>query len=158
MNNEEQPIEIQQLEEDVSLKKKLEDIGFEKSQFEPKVNNRFIVQMEGIPSYLIAGIDLPSYSYWNDVENKKVIKSWGGFNLTLYNPIDMNLEREMLNPIHEETHKILVKILDPSGNIVTTWEISAKLETIDFGKLDWRKPGEVNTLRLYFQVENVEIK
>ena len=158
MNNEE--MDTQQVEMDISLKKKLEDIGFEKVEFESKSNNRFIVQMEGIPSYLITGIDLPTYSleHWTGGLRKEVTKTWGGFNLTLYNPIDLHLERELLKPTHEKTHNVVVKILDPVGEVVTKWEISAKLQEIDFGKLKWGEYGEPNTIRLYFLVENVEIK
>ena len=44
------------------LQQKLKSIGFEQTEFEPKIGKRFIATLTGIPSHVIKSVTLPVYS------------------------------------------------------------------------------------------------
>ena len=131
------------------LAQRLKDIGFSQQEFEPKVGNRFIVKMEGIPSYVIKAVSLPRYYAPS--------KNWKNVMLTLYNPLLENLEEKLLNLDTDALHTIIVHLLSPVGEVVTTWKIVAKLENIIFDTYDWSSKGESNLIRVDFGVTNVEV-
>jgi alpha-amylase/alpha-mannosidase (GH57 family) len=62
--------------------------------FEPKVKNRFIMYVDGIPSYFIKGIDGLTYSseeitlnHINVMRKVKGRSKWEDVTMTLYDPI-----------------------------------------------------------------------
>ena len=62
--------------------------------FEPKTKNRFIMEVEGIPSFLIRAANRPSIEFeeieLNHINVKRYVKgkaSWQPLDITLYDPI-----------------------------------------------------------------------
>jgi len=52
--------------------KETKKIYFEKTDFEPVVLNRFIVNIDGIPSYIICGARMPHCTFYRNKERKTV--------------------------------------------------------------------------------------
>ena len=133
------------------LQEKLKAIGFEKTSFEPKTFNRFIVYIDGIPAYTIKRITLPAYSKdsgWNTYPIR----------MDLYTPLEANLEQTVANLVGEGSVKIQIKILDPHGEVVTTWDIVAADGKFTMDTLDWSDDGKPALIHLtFYAVTNVEI-
>lgn len=138
------------------LKEKLKAIGFTEQEFEPKVRNRFIVMMDGVPSHLIKAVRLPDKRVYLGEDAPKV--TWSDLDLTLYNPVSENLEKRMLELDVEKLYEITVKVLGPVGDVLTTWKIQGRLESVNFDRLDWSDKGEPTYVYLSFGVNAVEIE
>lgn len=131
-----------------ALKDRLQSIGFEQIQFEPKVNNRFIVQAEGFPSYVIRGIKFPVYSNGN----------WmGRLQFECYNPLEVHLEEIALHLVSKEEVKITMKVLGPTAMVDTTWEFTAVNGEVDFGGYHWSDEGKPNLITVSFDVKEASI-
>jgi hypothetical protein len=61
---------------DSDLEQKLKDVGYEKTEFEPIVRNRFIAKVDGIPSFVICGVSMPLCSFYRNKEHKTVEPRW----------------------------------------------------------------------------------
>ena len=64
------------------------------TNFEPKMKNRFIMEIDGIPSYLIKTFNRPTVSFeevtLDHINVKRKLKgkaSWENVEITLYDPI-----------------------------------------------------------------------
>ena len=140
-----------------TLRAKLKTLGFEDVAFEPKVKNRFIATMEHVPSHLIKSIHLPDKRVYKE-ENKPAMHNWGTMEITLYNPVSGNLEKTLVETDIEKEHEITVKILDPVGEVITTWVIHGTLSRIAFDSLDWSNKGVAALAYLSFDVNSVVIE
>jgi len=140
----------QSLEETVSptLKARLQALGFEQVQFEPKVSNRFIVQIDGFPSYVIKGIQPPTFTK----------KGWlGHLELQCYNPLETNLEEAAIALVSKEEVKITVKILSATAQVDTTWEFIGVDGEVQFGDYNWSDEGKPNMLIISFFVKEAKV-
>ena len=135
---------------DNALENKLKNIGYEKSEFEPVVLNRFIVKVEGIPSHLICSVKMPIRSVASS--------EWSQLELELYNPVDFGLEKRLLEMNNGKSGvDVQVCYLSPTGEVVTDWNIQTNLVSIDFGKFAWKNEGDPHIITLYFDVNSVTI-
>jgi len=64
------------------------------TSFEPKQTNRFILYMDGIPSYMVKGMSAVSFSQTavalNHINVQRFVKGktkWNSINFTLFDPI-----------------------------------------------------------------------
>jgi len=131
-----------------ALKARLQSLGFEQVQFEPKVNNRFIVKIDGFPSYVIKGVNLPQCNaggWINDVL------------LECYNPINTKIEATAIELIKQTTVDIKIQILTPTAEIDTEWDIVGKNGRVSFGSLNWSDEGEANLIHICFEVDSAKI-
>ena len=127
--------------------------------FEPKVANRFIMYIEGIPSYLIKTTARPGITFGDivldhiNVERKLKGKGrWGDVAITLYDPIvpsGAQAVMEWVRLSHESVtgrdgyadfykKDITFNALGPVGDKVEEWTLKgAYIGDAQFGEMDW---------------------
>jgi hypothetical protein len=110
--------------------------------FEPKINNRFIVEFPtevDIEKYFIKSITKPKYHN----------NTWQNIRINFYDPIDPSTSHRLFNIIDKlriNNLKILnsfkIKTLDPTGVTIEQWVIYVdEILTIDFGHFDYSNDG-----------------
>lgn len=127
--------------------------------FEPKVQNRFIMYLDGIPSYIIKKINRPQFDTGDvvldhiNIERKLKGKvRWGDINMTLYDPIVPSGAQAVMTWArqHHESitgrdgyaafykKDITIDVLGPPGDIVEEWILKgAYIKTFTGGDMDW---------------------
>jgi hypothetical protein len=153
------------------------DIFF--TSFEPKVQNRFIMYMNGLPSYIIKKINRPQIDFGDiDMHHINVIRklkgkaNWGDFSMTLYDPIvpsGAQAVMEWIRTSHESItgrdgyadfykRDLQFEVLGPVGDIVEEWLLKgAYIKSAQFGDMDWAsdQPVEISvTMRIDYAVLN----
>ena len=133
------------------------DIFF--TAFEPKVANRFIMYVDGIPSYTIKAISAVTVDMneikLNHINVYRKIKgraSWGDLTMTLFDPITPSGAQATMEwvRLHHESvtgrdgysdfykKDITINVLGPVGDIVSEWVIKgAMITTVNFGDYSW---------------------
>jgi len=147
--------------------------------FEPKVQNRFIFYIDGIPAYLIKTADRPKYTnevtVLDHINKKRKIKGksdWQDINLTLYDPVTPSGAQSVMEWIrlgHESVtgrdgysdfykRDIRYNTLGPVGDVVEEWICKgAFVANSDFGSGDWSSsaPMEINlTIAMDYAILN----
>ena len=127
--------------------------------FEPKTPNRFILYVDGIPSYLIKGINAVTLSQpeivLNHINVYRKVKgrtTWGDMQMTLFDPITPSgalAVMEWVRMHHESVtgrdgysdmykKDLTVNILGPVGDIISEWVIKgAFIKEANFGDYNW---------------------
>lgn len=127
--------------------------------FEPKVQNRFIMYIDGIPSYLIKSVDSPSFNagevVLDHINTYRKIKGkvrWEDMSMTLYDPITPSGAQavmEWARLAHESVtgrdgysdfykKDLVMNVLGPVGDVVSEWIIKgAYAKSAKFGSYDW---------------------
>ena len=127
--------------------------------FEPKVANRFVLVMDGIPSYLVKGIKAPTYTagtiVMDHINIKRKLKGkadWSQMAFTMYDPITPSGAQSVMEwvRLHHESvtgrdgysdfykKDLTLQTLGPVGDIVSEWVIKgASVVSADFGQYDW---------------------
>lgn len=141
--------------------------------FEPKVQNRFIMYIEGIPAYLIKAAARPSITFGDVVMEhinvKRKLKGkgdWQDLQITLYDPVVPSAAQacmEWVRLSHESVtgrdgysdfykKDITFNALGPVGDKVEEWTLKgAYIGSADFGTMDWGTDTEVQiTLTLKY--------
>ena len=126
--------------------------------FEPKLSNRFIMEINGIESYIIKTANRPTFTSevveLDHINVKRKIKgksTWDDVNITLYDPIVPSGAQQVMEWVrlgHEsitgrkgysEFYKKTIKIemLGPVGDVVETWNLYGAFPLqVNFGELD----------------------
>jgi hypothetical protein len=127
--------------------------------FEPQVQNRFIMYINGIPSYLVKKASAPGFEagevildHINVYRKLKGKVRWNDMTLALYNPVTPSGAQavmEWARLAHEEVtgrdgysdfykKRITLNALGPVGDIVGEWIIEgAYVKSATFGEYDW---------------------
>lgn len=152
-----------------------QDIMF--TPFEPKLKNRFIMSVDGIPAYLIKTTARPSIEF-NEVEldhmnTKRWVKgkaTWGAIEMTLYDAIVPSAAQSVMEWVrlgHESVtgrdgysdfykKEVTINVLGPVGDVVEEWVLKgAWIQSTNFGDLDFSSddPAEISvTLRYDYAV------
>lgn len=127
--------------------------------FEPQVQNRFIMYIDGIPSYLIKKASAPGFDageitldHINVYRKLKGKVRWNDMTLALYNPITPSGAQAVMEWVrlsHESVtgrdgysdfykKDLTLNVLGPVGDIVGEWIIKgAFVKTATFGQFDW---------------------
>ena len=127
--------------------------------FEPKVSNRFIMYIDGIPAYLIKKASAPGFEanmikldHINVYRKVKGKVEWNDMTLELYDPVTPSGTQavmEWARLAHESVtgrdgysdfykKDLTLDILGPVGDIVGEWIIKgAYCKTATFGDYDW---------------------
>ena len=143
--------------------------------FEPKVANRFIMYVEGIPSYLIKAASRPSIDQGElildhiNVERKLKGKSrWQDVTITLYDPVVPSGAQSVMEWVraHYESvtgaagyaenyqKNITIKLLGPAGAIVEQWVgKNAFITEAAFGDMDWSSTSDLVDLTVSIQCD-----
>ena len=134
--------------------------------YEPKVAMRFIMYVDGIPSFIIKASDRPSIDQGEivldhiNVERKLKGKSrWQDITMTLYDPIVPSGAQAVMEwvRLHHESvtgrdgysdfykKDITLNSLGPIGDKVEEWTIKgAFIKSATFGNMDWSTEDAVN--------------
>jgi hypothetical protein len=134
--------------------------------FEPKVQNRFVMYMDGIPSFLVKNVKAPTFvdnvvklDHINSYRKIRGKREWSDMTMTLYDPITpsgaqavmewarLSYESVTGRAGYSDFYKkdLTLNILGPVGDIVGEWIIKgAFLQTGDFGQFDWSSDAVVD--------------
>ena len=154
-----------------------EILGFDKmfyKNFEPKLGNRFIMEINGIESYIIKTASRPTFTSeiveLDHINIKRKIKgksNWDDLNITLYDPIVPSGAQQVMEWIrtsHEsltgrdgyaEFYKKDVDfyMLGPVGDKIEQWKLKgAFISQANFGDLDWSNatdPAQISVTLTY---------
>jgi len=136
--------------------------------FEPKVPNRFIMYIDGIPSYLIKKASAPGFEanvikldHINVYRKVKGKVEWNDMTLELYDPVTPSGAQavmEWARLAHESVtgrdgysdfykKDLTLDILGPVGDVVGEWIIKgAYCKTATFGDYDWSSGDQAISL------------
>lgn len=129
------------------------------TSFEPRLKNRFIVYVDGLPSYIVRKISNPTLKqdskeipHINVSSYVKGKSTWGPMSMTLYDPISPSGAQAMMEwvRLHHESvtgrdgymafykKDIVVNGLGPVGDKISEWVLKGCLITeVNFGENDW---------------------
>ena len=134
--------------------------------FEPKVQNRFIMYIEGVPAYLIKSATAPGFEageiildHINVYRKVKGKVRWNDMTLNLYDPVTPSGAQavmEWARLAHESLtgrdgysdfykKDITLDILGPVGDVIGEWIVKgAYVKTAGFGEYDWANDAAIN--------------
>jgi len=139
-------------------------------EFEPKLQNRFIMTVDGIESYIIKTASRPTFTSevveLDHINVKRKIKgksTWDDITITLYDPIVPSGAQQVMEWIRQ-SHESLTgrdgysafykkqltfQLLGPVGDIVEEWSlVGAFISQANFGELDWSNTTDPVSIEL----------
>jgi hypothetical protein len=138
--------------------------------FEPKVKNRFIMYVDGIPAYIIKKIGPVSVDMGeiklNHINVYRKIKGralWADIEMTLHDPITPSGAQAVMEwvRLHHESvtgrdgysdfykKDVTINILGPVGDIVSEWIIKgAFIKSANFGDYSWDEDASAQELQV----------
>ena len=135
--------------------------------FEPKVQNRFVMVIDGIESFMVKNVTAPNFTdeaikldHINSYRKVRGKREWGDMDMTLYDPITpsgaqacmewarLSYESVTGRAGYSDFYKkdITLNVLGPVGDIVSEWIIKgAMITSFAQGSFDWTssEPAEV---------------
>jgi len=127
--------------------------------FEPKQANRFILYMDGVPSYIVKGVNAVTVTQGEVVLNHinvyrkvKGKTTWGDIQMTLFDPITPSGAQSVMEwvRLHHESvtgrdgysdfykKDLVLDVLGPVGDVVSEWIIKgAFIKEANFGDYNW---------------------
>jgi hypothetical protein len=133
--------------------------------FEPKQQNRFVLYVDGFPSYLIKGLGAITVSQnpiaLNHINVQRYIKgktTWGSISMTLFDAITPSGAQSVMEwvRLHHESvtgrdgysdfykKDLTVNVLGPVGDVVSEWIIKgALIQEASFGEYNYDNEGAV---------------
>lgn len=133
--------------------------------FEPKMRNRFILYMDGVPSYIVKKVSRPKLTQASKaidhINVQRYVKGksiWGPMTMTLYDPIVPSGAQAVMEwvRLHHESvtgrdgylefykKDLTLNILGPVGDKVEEWIIKgAQITSVDFTEMDWGVDDQV---------------
>jgi len=138
--------------------------------FEPKVQNRFIMYVDGIPAYIIKGVNGLGFEQGEIVLNHinvyRKVKGklrWNDVTLTLFDPITPSGAQAVMEwvRLHHESvtgrdgysdfykKDVVIDIVGPVGDIVSEWVLKgAFVKTAEFGELNFDNDSTAQNISL----------
>ena len=145
--------------------------------FEPKTKNRFIMDIDGIPSYFVKTMNRPQITFeeieLNHINVKRYLKgkgTWEPLEITLYDPIVPSGAQAVMEwvRLHHESvtgrdgysdfykKEITFNMLGPVGDKVEEWTLKgAMIQAANFGDMSWEsnEPNDITlTLRYDYAI------
>ena len=136
--------------------------------FEPKVQNRFIMYVDGIPAYTIKAIRSVGFSQeeivLNHINTYRKIKGklkWNDLTMTMFDPITPSGAQAVMEwvRLHHESvtgrdgysdmykKDLTINVLGPVGDIVSEWIIKgAFIKAGEFGEYNWDNEAAAQNL------------
>ena len=133
--------------------------------FEPKTKNRFIMYIEGIPSYLVKAAARPQIQFeemiLDHINVKRHLKgkgTWQPVDITLYDPIVPSGAQAVMEWVrlgHESVtgrdgyadfykKDVVINTLGPVGDKIEEWSLKgAWIQTANFGELSFENVAPV---------------
>ena len=134
--------------------------------FEPKLQNRFLMEIDGIPAYLIKKISRPSVEFGavvlDHINVKRKIKgkaNWADISCDLYDPVTPSGAQAVMEWVrlsHESVtgrdgysdfykKDIYIRTLGPVGDVVEEWILKgAYCSNANFGDMSWDSDTPAN--------------
>jgi len=141
--------------------------------FEPKQTNRFVLYIDGIPSYLVKGMSAVNLSQTavalNHINIQRFVKgktTWGTISFTLFDPITPSGAQSVMEwvRLHHESvtgrdgysdfykKDLTFNVVGPPGDIVSEWIVKGALITsANFGDYNWDDDG--NAVNITMEVQ-----
>jgi hypothetical protein len=141
--------------------------------FEPKQSNRFILYMDGVPSYLVKGVGAVSLTQnavpLNHINVQRYVKGktvWDTIQFTLYDAITPSGAQAVMEWVrlgHESVtgrdgysdfykKDLTFNVIGPVGDIVSEWIIKgAVITTATFGEYNWDDDGSIVNIQVTVQ-------
>jgi hypothetical protein len=141
--------------------------------FEPKQSNRFILYMDGVPSFLVKGVGGINVAQTavalNHINVQRYVKGktiWGAISMTLFESITPSGAQAVMEWIrlgHESVtgrdgysdfykKDLTFNVIGPVGDIVSEWIIKGAVVTsANFGDYNWDDDGTVVNIALEVQ-------
>jgi len=145
--------------------------------FEPKLKNRFVMSIDGIPAYLIKTANRPSISFeeveLNHMNVKRFVKgkaTWETIEITMYDPVVPSAAQaamEWVRLSHESVtgrdgysdfykKDVQFQVLGPVGDVVEQWTLKGTwIQAANFNDLDFASSEPVDislTLRYDYAI------
>ena len=133
--------------------------------YEPKVQNRFILQIDGIPSFIMKKVSRPQIEcgevvldHINIIRKVKGKCKWGDITMTLYDPIVPSGAQAVMEWVRTQHESVTgrdgyadfykkdfdIFVLGPVGDKIENWKVKgAYVKTAQFGDLDWSTETQV---------------
>ena len=143
--------------------------------FEPKQANRFILYMDGIPSFIIKGVSAVSLTqgevtlnHINILRKVKGKSVWNDVTMTLFDPITPSGAQAVMEWVrlgHESVtgrdgysdfykKDLTVNVLGPVGDIVSEWILKgAFVKEATFGDYNWDTENEAKQIEVTLAVD-----
>ena len=149
------------------------------TNFEPKMKNRFIMEIDGIPSYLIKTANRPSIQFevvtLDHINVKRKLKGkgeWQDVEITMYDPIVPSGAQQVMEWVRTSHESLTGRdgyadfykkdvnffMLGPVGDKIEQWTLKgAFITSAAFNDLDWASndPAEI-TLTLSYDYAILE--
>ena len=143
--------------------------------FEPKQANRFILYMDGVPSYLIKGVNAVTLTQGevtlNHINVYRKVKgktTWGNIQMTLFDPITPSGAQSVMEwvRLHHESvtgrdgysdfykKDLVIDVLGPVGDIVGEWILKGAFITeANFGDYSWDTENQAVNITMTVAVD-----
>ena len=143
--------------------------------FEPKQQNRFILYVDGIPSYLIKKVGAIKISQeeitLNHINVQRKVKGrskWDDVSMTLFDPITPSGAQAVMEwvRLHHESvtgrdgysdfykKDLTLNVLGPVGYIVSEWILKgAFVKDASFGDYDWDQDATAQNLEITVAID-----
>ena len=127
--------------------------------FEPKQANRFILYMDGVPSYIVKGVNAVTLTQGevvlNHINVQRKVKgktTWGNIQMTLFDPITPSGAQSVMEwvRLHHESvtgrdgysdfykKDLVLDVIGPVGDVVSEWILKGAFITeANFGDYNW---------------------
>ena len=141
--------------------------------FEPKQKNRFIMLVDGIPSYqikMVGGVTVQQASIpLNHINVQRYVKgktTWDPINMTLFDPITPSGAQAVMEwvRLHHESvtgrdgysdfykKDLTLNVLGPVGDIVSEWIMKgAFITSANFGDYSWDEESAAQNIEITVQ-------
>ena len=141
--------------------------------FEPKQKNRFILYVDGVPSYLIKGMGAIKMTQGtvplNHINIQRYVKGkskWDPISMTLFDPITPSGAQSVMEwvRLHHESvtgrdgysdfykKDLTLNVLGPVGDVVSEWIIKGAFITdASFGDFNWDDDGTAQQIEMTIQ-------
>ena len=143
--------------------------------FEPKQKNRFILYVDGIPSYQIKGVGAVTLEQGvvtlNHINVERKVKGksrWNDISMTLFDPITPSGAQAVMEwvRLHHESvtgrdgysdfykKDLTIDVLGPVGDIVSEWILKgAFINNANFGDFNWDTENEAQNIELTLSID-----
>jgi len=127
--------------------------------FEPKLKNRYVMSIDGIPAYLIKTAARPAIEFeeveLNHLNVKRFIKgkaTWQPVTMTMYDPVVPSAAQAVMEWVrlsHESVtgrdgysdfykKDVTIEVLGPVGDVVESWKLKGTwIQAANFNDLDF---------------------
>ena len=143
--------------------------------FEPKQKNRFIMYLDGIPSYTIKAIggvslnqEVVTLNHINVLRKVKGKSIWQDVSMTLFDPITPSGAQAVMEwvRLHHESVKgrdgysdfykknVTIDVIGPVGDVVSEWVLQgAFITSADFGDFSWDETAAAQEINLTLSID-----